>query len=97
MVRLGKVLKFHRKKKGFTQEVFSTKAKISRFYLSRLENDRQDISLRLLRKLCKLLNVPEEIVFWEATISALPLTPQEYKRLKITEDTVRKRFALNFS
>lgn len=66
MINFGRVIKVHRVKKGLTQEVLAQKADITVTYLSKVENARKEPSLPLLRKLCKLLGLPEEILFWEA-------------------------------
>ena len=66
MINFGRVIKSYRTKKGLTQKALARKAHITVPYLSKVENARKEPSLPLLRRLCKLLSLPEEILFWEA-------------------------------
>lgn len=49
--RFGSIIKTARKTAGLTQEELAQKSGTSRFYISRLENDRTDIELSTFRKI----------------------------------------------
>ncbi len=49
--RFGSIIKRARKKAGLTQEQLAEKSGTSRFYISRLENNRTDVELSTFRKI----------------------------------------------
>lgn len=51
---IGKVLKIARKKAGLTQDELAKRSGTTRYYISRIENDRSDIELGTLRKIIEL-------------------------------------------
>ena len=51
---IGALLKSARKKAGMTQEELANKSGTTRYYISRIENDRSDIELGTLRKIIEL-------------------------------------------
>ena len=51
---IGRILKLARKKAGLTQEELAKKSGTTRYYISRIENDRSDIELGTLRKIIEI-------------------------------------------
>lgn len=51
---IGKLLKLARRKAGLTQEELAKKSGTTRYYISRIENDRSDIELGTLRKIIEI-------------------------------------------
>lgn len=51
---IGRILRLARKKAGLTQEELAVKSGTTRYYISRIENDRSDIELGTLRKIIEL-------------------------------------------
>ena len=51
---IGKILKLARKDAGLTQDELAKKSGTTRYYISRIENDRSDIELGTLRKIIEL-------------------------------------------
>ena len=51
---IGKILKLARRKAGLTQEELAKKSGTTRYYISRIENDRSDIELGTLRKIIEI-------------------------------------------
>jgi len=49
--RIGKLIKTARKKAGLTQEQLAFRSGTSRFYISRLENEKTDVELSTFRKI----------------------------------------------
>lgn len=49
--QFGRMIKSARLEAGLTQEQLATRSGTSRFYISRLENDRTDVELSTLRKI----------------------------------------------
>ena len=90
MINFGRVIKFYRAKRGLTQEVLARKADITVTYLSKVENARKEPSLPLLRNLCRLLHLPEEILFWEAVEIQGNLRGSERKAIQIAKHIVSR-------
>ncbi|MFK8105327.1 MAG: helix-turn-helix domain-containing protein [Saprospiraceae bacterium] len=51
---IGKIIKSARTKAGLTQEELARKSGTTRYYISRIENDRSDIELSTLRKIIEI-------------------------------------------
>ncbi|WP_169908374.1 helix-turn-helix domain-containing protein [Metabacillus halosaccharovorans] len=62
---VGKNIKFFRKKAGMTQVKLAEKANISRSYLADIENNRYNVSLEVLGKIAKALNVSTSVLLGE--------------------------------
>ncbi|WP_434169121.1 helix-turn-helix domain-containing protein [Peribacillus frigoritolerans] len=62
---IGKNIKKYRKKLGFTQMELATKANISRSYLGDVENERYNVSLDVLGKIAKALNIDISVLLNE--------------------------------
>ncbi len=90
MINFGRVIKAHRMRRGLTQEALARKADITVTYLSKVENARKEPSLPLLRKLCRLLRLPEEILFWEAVEVSSYLRADEQRAIRIAKHIIRR-------
>ena len=51
---IGKILKLARRNAGLTQEELAKRSGTTRYYISRIENDRSDIELGTLRKIIEI-------------------------------------------
>ncbi len=51
---IGKIIKLARTKAGLTQEELAKRSGTTRYYISRIENDRSDIELGTLRKIIEI-------------------------------------------
>ena len=58
VAQFGETLRRLRKKRGLTQAELASKAGVSRGYLIRLEQGKQDPTLSMLRRLAKELRIP---------------------------------------
>ncbi len=63
LVKLGKKVKYLRKKKKYNQEYFSTLCKLDRTYISGFENGHRNISFKNLLKIAKALEVELKELF----------------------------------
>jgi transcriptional regulator with XRE-family HTH domain len=61
--RFGKRLRQLREEKGFTQEQLAFKVRLSREYLSRIESGSRNVSLGVVERLSKALEVPVHELF----------------------------------
>jgi len=90
MINFGRVIKSYRNKKGLTQAALAAKAEITIPYLSKLENSRKIPSIPLLKRLSKLLKLPEEILFWEAVDVSRKMNSQDRRVMEIAKHIVRR-------
>jgi transcriptional regulator with XRE-family HTH domain len=67
---LGDALRRARLAAGLTQEALAAKARLSREYLSQLENDRKSPTVAVLLRLCRAMNASAS-----ALIAAVERTP----------------------
>lgn len=56
-MKLGEKIKQLRKSKGISQEELSSKLKINRNFLSRIETDKSEPSASMLRNIAKIFNI----------------------------------------
>lgn len=57
LVKIGKLIREARKKKGYSQEGFAAEAGLGRTYMGRVERGEQNISIQNLIKIALTLNV----------------------------------------
>jgi transcriptional regulator with XRE-family HTH domain len=56
-LRVGQRIKQLRKERDFSQEALALKAEVDRTYVTDVENGRRNVSLEILERLIKALNV----------------------------------------
>jgi transcriptional regulator with XRE-family HTH domain len=62
---ISKNLKKFREKKGFSQEFLAEQVDCSREFINRVENRKEDVSLKMLLKLAYILEIPLQKFFEE--------------------------------
>lgn len=78
---VGKNIKTFRKKAGMTQVKLAEKANISRSYLADIENDRYNVSLDVLGKIAKALNISTSVLLGDDTeLTNVEITRMDIKR-----------------
>lgn len=60
---LGKAISYIRKQKGLDQSDICEGANITQSYVSMIENDKADVSLKTLKLIAKTLGVPYQLIF----------------------------------
>lgn len=76
-MNIGKALQRIRFEKGMNQNHVAKKAKISQTYLSLLEQGKKkDPSREVIRKLCKVYDIPPAVVSWYA-VEESDVTPKK--------------------
>ena len=63
VVLVGKNLRFYRKKAGLTQEQLADDAKSSSYYISCLERGKENVGVKTLERLCKVLKIEMHLLF----------------------------------
>ena len=61
--RVGLKIKYYRKLKDLTQVVFSEKLGCTENYVSLIENGRKNISLKMIYKICGVLEISASKIF----------------------------------
>lgn len=60
---LGERLRKYRLEKGFSQESFAEKTQLDRTYISGLERGKRNPSFLIIRRISKVLEIPEQQLF----------------------------------
>ena len=92
MINFGTVIKKYREALHLTQKDLAEKAEITPAYLSALENDKKEPSLALLEKICRFLDLPKEVFFWEAVEINDGLKNDEKKAIDLAKVIVKHYF-----
>ncbi|MGD0266438.1 MAG: helix-turn-helix transcriptional regulator [Candidatus Methylomirabilota bacterium] len=66
MIRFGKTIRSLRTEHGMKQRDLALRLPVTPTYLSHLENDRVEPSVRLLKKIAVELETPVEVLFWDS-------------------------------
>lgn len=90
MIQLGKTLRKMRIDRGISQQDLARDADVTPSFLSLLENDHRRPSLVVLRRLAEALDVPEEVVVWEAVELPKNLSEPDRRMCEMAKLVVRR-------
>lgn len=65
MLTIGQLIKIGRINKKLSQEDIASNLKVTKNYISLIENDKKDPSINFLRGVSKLLEIPVILLIWE--------------------------------
>jgi len=65
MLTIGQLIKIGRINKKISQDSVASKLKVTKNYISLIENDKKDPSMNFLRGVSKLLDIPVILLVWE--------------------------------
>lgn len=65
MLTTSKLIKIARTNKDLSQDDVATKLNVSKNYISLIENGKKDPSLKFLKDLAKILDIPVLLLIWE--------------------------------
>ena len=65
MYKIGQLIKIARNNRGMGQDELATKLKVTKNYISLVENERKDPSINFLKKTADLLDIPLLLLMWE--------------------------------
>ncbi len=78
-MNFGDAIKKARVNKNLTQKDLADKLNVTITHISYIENNRRNPSSEFLSRLCKILNVPKEVLLWDAIVpDDLPITPEQF-------------------
>jgi len=92
MINFGAIIKKYRELENITQKDLSDDVDITATYLSAIENDRKEPSLALLRKICGILDVPSEVLFWEAVELKDGLNREDKKIIEGAKEIIKNYY-----
>ena len=88
MLNFGSTIKKYRKSRGLLQEELADRLGIIGTYLSALENNRREPTISLLRKISSVLDIPIEVVFWDAVQLDNTFTKRDQKIISTAQSLV---------
>lgn len=65
MLSIGQLIKIGRINKDLSQENVASKLKVTKNYISLIENNKKDPSINFLRRVSNLLDIPIILLVWE--------------------------------
>lgn len=89
MIRFGKTIRRLRNAKGLKQRELAARLPVTPTYLSHLENDRVEPSIKLLRGIARVLNTPVEVIFWDSVDLPDNASPDDRKACELAKLVVR--------
>lgn len=79
MINFGDAIKKARIKKNLTQKNLADELNVTITHISYIENNRRNPSNEFLSRLCGLLDVPKEVLFWDAIVpDDLPIPREQF-------------------
>jgi transcriptional regulator with XRE-family HTH domain len=92
MILLGRTIRKLRTDRGVSQQDLARDADVTPSFLSLLENDHRRPSLLVLRRIAAALDVPEEVLIWDAVDLPEHLSVTERRMCEMAKSIVRKYF-----
>ncbi len=91
-MKFGKAINKYRKAKKLSQRELAFIVGVTPTYLSALENDRKEPSIKLIQEICKSLSIPKEILFWESLNMVEGMTQDDKKIVSSAKEIVNSYF-----
>ncbi|MCK9438529.1 MAG: helix-turn-helix transcriptional regulator [Bacilli bacterium] len=88
MASIGQLIKIGRINKSLSQEDVASKLKVTKNYISLVENNKKDPSINFLKKISKLLDIPVILLIWEKIDLPKGKTESEKKILSQLENMI---------
>jgi transcriptional regulator with XRE-family HTH domain len=92
MIYLGKTIRRLRDDRGVSQQELARSAKLTPSFLSLVENDRRRPSLAVLRRIADALEVPEEVLIWDAVDLPADLSEKDRRLCEMAKIIVRRLY-----
>ena len=91
-MNLGEAIKHFRNVEGLTQRALAGRVGVTPAYLSQIENGHRDPGTGLTRDICRVLDIPAEVLFWEAIRPAKLLSSAERRVLDVAESLLQRYY-----
>lgn len=89
MLAVGKAIRTLRARKGVSQKELAERAEITPSFLSLVEGDRRDASIKVIERIAAALEVPAEVLIWESVELPGDLSPQDRRMCELAKVIVR--------
>ena len=93
MIRFGKTIRKLRAEHGLKQRELAARLSVTPTYLSHLEHDRVEPSIRLLKQIAKELITPVEVFFWDSVDLPEQASADDKKACDLAKLVVRHWYA----
>lgn len=90
MLRIGKTIRRIRTERDVSQRELAEAADITPSFLSLLENDHREPSLALMRRIAEALDVPAEVMIWDAVDLPSNLSGEDRRICELAKLLVRR-------
>jgi len=89
MLAVGKAIRTLRARKGISQKDLAERAEITPSFLSLVEGDRRDASIKVIERIAAALEVSPEVLIWEAVELPGSLNAQDRRMCELAKIIVR--------
>ena len=91
MIDVGKTIRRLRSDIELSQQELAARASVTPSFMSLLESGKRQPSLKVLRRLAEALEVPEEVLLWDA-VELPPDLPEKDRRMCEIAKLIVRRF-----
>ncbi|MBX3324080.1 MAG: helix-turn-helix transcriptional regulator [Phycisphaeraceae bacterium] len=89
MLAVGKAIRTLRARKGVSQKELAERAEITPSFLSLVEGDRRDASIKVIERIASALDVSSEVLIWEAVELPADLSEKDRRMCELAKIIVR--------
>ncbi len=89
MLAVGKAIRTLRARKGVSQKELAERAEITPSFLSLVEGDRRDASIKVIERIAAALDVSPEVLIWEAVELPVSLNEKDRRMCELAKVIVR--------
>lgn len=89
MLAVGKAIRTLRARKGVSQKELAERAEITPSFLSLVEGDRRDASIKVIERIAAALEVSPEVLIWEAVELPGSLSEKDRRMCELAKVIVR--------
>ena len=89
MLAVGKAIRTLRARKGISQKELAERAEITPSFLSLVEGDRRDASIKVIERIAAALDVSPEVLIWEAVELPGSLNEKDRRMCELANIIVR--------
>jgi DNA-binding XRE family transcriptional regulator len=92
MINLGIPIKKYRIAKRLSQVDLAKIIEVTPTYISALENNRKEPSIALISKISEELDIPKEVLFWEAVSSSIEVKQEDKEILEVANSIINEYY-----
>lgn len=89
MLAVGRAIRLLRARKGVSQKDLAERAEITPSFLSLVEGNRRNASIKVIERIATALEVPSEVLIWESVELPASLSAQDRRMCELAKVIVR--------